>query len=310
MMHTLIDEAVLLETVIDLNESTNKPTYYIQGTFSTIEERNRNGRLYPRHIWETEVSKYINVIKENQVNSLLELEHPADGRAYVEPTNAVAKMVDIRIEGNRVMGKAKLLDTPKGLILQELAKNGIPISVSSRGVGSLAPDGTVKSYTIVNFDVVSQPSDHNANLSSVQESLIQSTNFDITPEGNIVKVCTKNSCITEHREVIDEAVIEKFRTMFEEMKPEVSNDRRTPLKLPISFANVTVGDFIMVMKMLNHTDKIARFMEITQMIEGLEEQDKYITFQTIRRLNQAIRSKRYIQSIDKNAQELPTQNKE
>ena len=296
-MYVVVDEAIATETHVELNESSGKPTYYITGTFSTIEQKNRNGRIYPRRIWESEVPKYKEKIKANAVESLLELEHPSDGRTYVEPTNAVAKMVDMWIEGDYVKGKAKLLDTPNGLILQELAKNNIPISVSSRGLGKLGGNGLVENYSLICYDVVANPSDYAANLSAIQESLEQGQQYDITETGDIVKICSKDKCLLENRETVNEAVISKFKEMFEAMG-EVSSDQKTSMRMPSSFSNVTVGDFISVMKMLNHTDKIARYLEIVDMIESIEDTDKYFTYQTVRRINQAIRSKRYIQNIE------------
>ena len=43
-----------------IDESTGKSSkkYKIKGIFSTIGEKNRNGRVYPREIWESEVTKY------------------------------------------------------------------------------------------------------------------------------------------------------------------------------------------------------------------------------------------------------------
>ena len=41
-----------------LTESGNKEKVYkIKGIFSTIGEKNRNGRVYPREIWEEQVLK-------------------------------------------------------------------------------------------------------------------------------------------------------------------------------------------------------------------------------------------------------------
>ena len=49
-----------IESAEILNEATGQKekTYKIRGIFSTIGERNRNGRVYPRELWEREVKEY------------------------------------------------------------------------------------------------------------------------------------------------------------------------------------------------------------------------------------------------------------
>lgn len=67
---------MILGTVEEkLNEASGKSekNYYIRGIFSTIGEKNKNGRTYPRHLWEREISKYQSEIRSNSVNSLMEV---------------------------------------------------------------------------------------------------------------------------------------------------------------------------------------------------------------------------------------------
>ena len=40
-------------------------------------------------------------------------------------------------EGNNIIGKAKILDTPNGKIVKELLNSGAKLGVSSRGMGTL-----------------------------------------------------------------------------------------------------------------------------------------------------------------------------
>ena len=51
-----------IESTEVINESTGQKekTYKIKGIFSTIGEKNRNGRVYPRNLWESEVKNYQN----------------------------------------------------------------------------------------------------------------------------------------------------------------------------------------------------------------------------------------------------------
>lgn len=73
-----------------LTESGNKEKVYkIKGIFSTIGEKNRNGRVYPREIWEEQVRKYQPFISNGSTRSLMEYEHP--DRTEVDLMKAVAK---------------------------------------------------------------------------------------------------------------------------------------------------------------------------------------------------------------------------
>ena len=94
-MKYLIDEALIVESLVqdEVNEATGKKekNYYIEGIFSTPNQKNRNGRIYPLSLWEREVAKYQEEIKSNSMNTLGEWEHPA--RTTVDPLEAVMKIV-------------------------------------------------------------------------------------------------------------------------------------------------------------------------------------------------------------------------
>jgi hypothetical protein len=232
------------EIVEDLNESTGKSTktYYITGTFSTIGEKNRNGRIYPKHIWESEVSKYQNEITSNSVNTLSEWEHPE--RTTVDPMNAIAKIVSLTIEGNRVIGKAKLLNNDKANQLKNLIDEGIPIGVSSRGVGSVGKNGVVESFKLITYDCVATPSDYNANTTglteSIQDGILMTEDFDIVDDKIVkVKICSKSKCLVENRDTVNEAIISKFESLFDKVN---ETEYKNTLNLIISNNNYTVKE--------------------------------------------------------------------
>ena len=49
-----------IEREESINEATGKSEkkYKIKGVFSTIAEKNKNGRVYPKNLWESEVASY------------------------------------------------------------------------------------------------------------------------------------------------------------------------------------------------------------------------------------------------------------
>lgn len=187
-----IDSNSNIEKVDEINEATGEveKKYKIKGVFSTINTKNRNGRIYPEKLWKEQVEKYQDVIKSGSINTLMEYEHPA--RSNVDPMEAVAKINKLYIEGKYVMGEAVLLNNTKANQLKSLIDNGVKISVSSRGVGSVV-DSVVKDFNLITYDIVSNPSDYNATMNGVCESfklnegVIDDLHFDFDENGNIIK---------------------------------------------------------------------------------------------------------------------------
>jgi len=216
-------EFIIEET---LDESTGKTSkkYKIKGVFSTIGEKNRNGRIYPRELWETEVSKYQSNFESGSINTLMEWEHPA--RTNVDPMEAVAKITKLKIKDKYVMGEAVLLDNAKANQLKSLIDNGVNISVSSRGVGSVK-NGVVENFKLVTYDVVAAPSDYNATMNGIVESfqlnegIIEDLSFGIDDFGNIVSMTESQSEGTSNmfeKADVDSAILSKFAELLEELK--------------------------------------------------------------------------------------------
>lgn len=209
---------MILGTVEEkLNEASGKSekNYYIRGIFSTIGEKNKNGRTYPRHLWEREISKYQSEIRSNSVNSLMEYNHPS--REYVDPILSVAKIVSLTIEGNKVIGKAKLLnDTNDRVVnkLKTLIDEGISIGVSSRGVGNVNSSGIVEEFKLVTYDIVPNPSDCNAYTQGINENIengiVLSKDYAIDENTGSIVICNKKKCSTHDKQLFNEAVTAKF----------------------------------------------------------------------------------------------------
>jgi len=217
-------EFVIEETVNEATGLTQKK-YKIRGTFSTIGEKNRNGRIYPRELWESEISKYQENFNTGSINTLMEWEHPA--RTSVDPMEAVAKITKLAIKDRYVIGEAVLLDNPKANQLKSLIDNGIMISVSSRGVGSVK-NGIVENFKLVTYDIVSAPSDFNASMNGLvenyqmNEGIIDDLTFGLDKFGNIIvnetKCSDSDSCEVFNKEEINSAIITKFAEIIENLK--------------------------------------------------------------------------------------------
>ena len=197
----------------ELNESTGQKKYVIKGIFSSPGEKNKNGRIYPTSIWESEVQKYQETMSSGASNSLLELNHPA--RTNVEMMEAVAKMRKLYMKDGKVMGEAVLLDNPKANQLKTLIDNGIKMSVSSRGVGSVV-ENVVKDYRLITFDVIPDQgqSDHNAEMMGITEGILTESNYEVDDQGNISKVCTEDGvCHMFEDTEIKDAIETQFKNI-------------------------------------------------------------------------------------------------
>jgi hypothetical protein len=134
----------------------------LSGKLQECDIENGNGRVYPRNVLVREVNNYQKLVKESR--ALGELDHPETNVIQLEKVSH--RVTSVWMEGNNVMGKVQVMNTPAGKILQELVNGGCKMGISSRGMGSVRED---KNSTIVEddfqlicFDFVSEPSTPNA----------------------------------------------------------------------------------------------------------------------------------------------------
>ena len=141
----------------------------LSGKLQEAEVQNGNGRVYPKKILEREMKNYMMLVKENR--ALGELDHPDD--SVINLKNASHMVTDCWWDGNNVMGKVKVLNTPSGKILQQLVNDGVKLGISSRALGSVNESNgqTVvqEDLQLICFDFVSEPSTPNAYM-ALQEA--------------------------------------------------------------------------------------------------------------------------------------------
>jgi hypothetical protein len=98
------------------------------------EQKNRNGRVYPKGIMAREVDRYVRE-HVNQSRAYGELGHPSGPTINLERVSHMIK--ELREDGNNYIGRAKIMETPYGNIVKNLMEEGARLSVSTRGMGSL-----------------------------------------------------------------------------------------------------------------------------------------------------------------------------
>lgn len=163
-----------IEEVKYLTESTEngKKQLFIEGPFLVAEEPNRNRRLYKIDTLKREVDRYNEeYIKSNR--ALGELGHPDTPSINLERVSH--KIISLKQEGNRFVGKALILDTPYGNIVKNFIDSGVNLGVSSRGMGSVTPNNEGINIVQDDFrlataaDIVADPSAPGAFVEGIME---------------------------------------------------------------------------------------------------------------------------------------------
>lgn len=202
----LIDEQishVTLELVEGTGEKTGK--VYARGEFGHASKPTANGRLYPHGLWESNIQRLSTNLSERKV--LGELDHPSDGRTALQRASHV--ITDLRLEHDRVIGEAEILDTAMGRDLKAILEAGVPVGISSRGYGSTKSDGKGKEvvqedYKLVTFDFVAEPADNTAypdvffeGVEFPEDLMDESTKTDVTETKTEDKDSTEDSALEE-----------------------------------------------------------------------------------------------------------------
>ena len=170
----LFSEAVEdVEFITEAKENGGK-RYFIEGVFLQADIKNRNGRVYPMDVLEPEVEKYNKNFVEKK-RAYGELGHPDGPTVNLERASHITE--SLKREGKNFVGRAKILSTPMGKIVEGLMDDGCKLGVSSRGMGSVSKTpgqegaNVVQSdfYLATAADIVADPSAPNAFVEGVME---------------------------------------------------------------------------------------------------------------------------------------------
>ena len=149
-----------------------KKSLAIEGVFMQADQKNRNGRVYEKEVLENAVNKYVKEQVETG-RAVGELNHP-DGPT-INLDKVSHKITELRWEGSNVVGKASILKTPMGQIVEGLLEGGVKLGVSSRGMGSLVQrNGTQhvgKDFMLSTVDIVQDPSAPEAFVNGIMEGV-------------------------------------------------------------------------------------------------------------------------------------------
>jgi len=168
----------------------------VEGILATAEVKNGNGRYYAKDLWEREIDKYKEVVKENRATG--ELDHPESSIINLKNVSHIIR--DLWWDGDQVLGKIEILPTVSGNILKALIENNVQVGVSSRGMGSLKQVGEMlevqDDFELLCWDFVSTPSNPGSYMHVIREGLDFSNQNKYGKVNQIVSeiLCANGSC--------------------------------------------------------------------------------------------------------------------
>lgn len=159
-----------VQFIVEETDEGGSKSHYIEGIFMQAERKNRNGRVYPRKVLSDEVERYNKeFVAKNR--AMGELNHPDGPTVNLDRVSHIIK--ELRTEGNDIVGKAKILETPMGKIAKNLIDEGAKLGVSSRGMGSLEERKGVNyvknDFLLSAVDLVADPSAPGAFVNGIME---------------------------------------------------------------------------------------------------------------------------------------------
>ena len=207
-----------LEDVEFICEGAGKSkNYFIEGIFMQANVKNRNGRLYPKHILTKEAKRYEqNYIKQNRAFG--ELGHPEGPTVNLERVSHM--ITELKEDGDNYVGRAKILDTPYGKIVKNLIDEGARLGVSSRGMGSLKPVGRNCSHVQDDFylataaDIVADPSAPAAFVNGIMEGKEWIWDNGILGEHQIARI---EKQVKQSRKNLEKTQMDAFETFMSKL---------------------------------------------------------------------------------------------
>jgi len=177
--------------IIEAKDDGSK-NYVIEGIFAQADQKNRNGRIYPKGILEKAISKYDKEQVQTQ-RAVGELNHPAGPIINLDKVSH--RITELKWNGNDVMGKALILDTPNGQIVKGLLDGGVKLGVSTRGMGTLENRGGInmvkEDYVMNTVDIVQDPSAPSAFVNGIMEGVEWIWNNGVLEPQEIEKIETE-----------------------------------------------------------------------------------------------------------------------
>ena len=208
-----------LELITESRKDSSELKSKIRGIMLQADIKNKNGRMYPKMIMESAVSTY-NREKIMANRAWGQLEHCQDPQIHLDRVSHLITKLEMR--GSDGWGEGELLDdTPMGRIAIALTKRGV-IGTSTRGVGTMNPDGTVnEDYAIAAIDLVADPSAPK----SLVESMRESKEWIVGPDGIYIEAPMNSLIHATDKSFTNESASKAMHLFLEEIKAKITLQR-------------------------------------------------------------------------------------
>ncbi|MFW9952649.1 MAG: hypothetical protein ACFFKA_21210 [Candidatus Thorarchaeota archaeon] len=200
-----------------LESKEGEKSLVLRGIFAQAEVKNRNGRIYPLRVLESECYNMQKIIAANG-GVPGELDHPKEPQPELK--NAAILIKSIKQDGNNFIGEAKVLSTTThGVTCMALAKEGLRLGTSTRGLGELMEsDGQTyvkEGYKWLTNDVVGDPSAPLAWCESVLEGKHYELTNGVIQESTILEY--KSAIHTLKKEQLEEGILDLYKNFLNEI---------------------------------------------------------------------------------------------
>lgn len=153
--------------------STGGKAMFIEGPFVMCNQVNRNGRNYDlQKVGIPAVEAYDKEYIQDR-RAIGEVTHP--DYPFPNLVEAALKTESLRWEGANAIGRARILNTPKGQIIRALAEADFNLAVSTRGLGETKSvsgyDDVQPGFMLTAVDAVDRPSGQVCYVKAVSESV-------------------------------------------------------------------------------------------------------------------------------------------
>jgi len=206
-----------LNVITEAKSNGKGKRFIIEGIFAQAETKNRNGRIYPLPVMEKAVGKY-DTDQVSKGRAVGELNHPEGPTVNLDKVSH--KIDSLKFDGNNVVGRATVLDTPMGKIVEGLLDGGVGLGVSTRGMGSLMQQNgamVVKDDFLLNaIDIVQDPSAPGAFVNGIMEGVEWIWNNGIIEARTIEKMETEIK--TAPRKDLYETQVREFKNFLSLLK--------------------------------------------------------------------------------------------
>lgn len=189
-MSVIIFESPRFENLRNYTLSDNKIVF--EAILQTLDEPNKNGRVYPREVIAEALQSIEGFIKQRIFGGELDHPLPSEDEVHTQLRHITPSLKEmshiftkIWIEGNKLVGRGETLSTPNGNILKSLIQDNVRIGFSIRAIAENISKKGDYDYVepplqLIAVDAVAIPSHEKAKITRILsiESLIKNATDD------------------------------------------------------------------------------------------------------------------------------------